>query len=57
MAKKIKFALEMAEGIKVRTIEDLRAHFDMERVMMYFSDGKLLEWLEDRNGSGQRNDW
>ena len=48
MAKKIKFALEMAEGIKVRTIEDLRAHFDMERVMMYFSDGKLLEWLEDR---------
>ncbi len=48
MAKKIKFALEMADGEKVRTIEDLREHFDMERVMTYFSDGKLLEWLEDR---------
>ena len=48
MAKKIKFALQMADGEKVRTIEDLREHFDLESVMTYFSDGKLLEWLGDR---------
>ena len=48
MAKKIKFALEMADGAKVRTIEDLRIHFDMEKIIGYFLNGKLLEWLEDR---------
>ena len=48
MAKKIKFALEMADGTKVRTIEDLREHFNLEAVIGYFLDGKLLEWLEDR---------
>ena len=48
MAKKIKFALEMANGAKVRTIEDLRDSFDLEKAISYFLDGKLLEWLQDR---------
>ena len=48
MAKKIKFALEMSDGVKVRTIEDLRDKFDIERTIAYFLDGKLLEWLQDR---------
>ena len=48
MAKKIKFALEMPDGAKVRTIEDLREHFDLEKILGYYFDGKLLEWLEDR---------
>ncbi len=49
MARKIKFALEMADGTKVRTnIEELREHFDLESVMGYFLSGKLQEWLEDR---------
>lgn len=48
MAKKIKFALDMADGAKVRTIEDLREHFDLEKATSYFLSGKLLEWLEDR---------
>src|SRR5574344_1141209 len=48
MAKKIKFALMMADGCKVRTLEDLREHFDLEKVTGYFLDGKLQEWLVDR---------
>ena len=49
MARKIKFALEMADGTKVRTnLEELREHFDLESVMGYFLSGKLQEWLEDR---------
>jgi len=49
MAKKIKFALEMADGVKVRSgLEELREHFDMEKIAGYFLLGKLAEWLEDR---------
>ena len=49
MARKIKFALEMADGTKVRSnLEELREHFDLESIMGYFLSGKLQEWLEDR---------
>lgn len=48
MARKIKFALEMANHTKVRTLEDLREFFDLKQAIGYFFDGKLLEWLEDR---------
>ena len=48
MAKKIKFPLEMSEGIHVRTIEEMRENFNLDRVLGYFIDGKLKIWLEDR---------
>ena len=49
MAKKVKFALEMANGAQVRSnLEDLRKNFDMESVTNYFLSGKLAQWLEDR---------
>lgn len=48
MAKKIKFALEMANGVQVRNIEELRDNFNQGKVMEYFVNGKLVEWLEDR---------
>lgn len=49
MARKVKFALEMADGTKVRNnLEELREHFDMESIARYYLSGKLLEWLEDR---------
>ena len=49
MARKVKFALEMANGTKVRSnLEELREHFDMESIVSYYLSGKLLEWLEDR---------
>ena len=48
MAKRIKFALEMKDGMQVRSLEDLREHFDLDKTIGYFVDGKLLKWLEDR---------
>ncbi len=48
MSRKIKFALEMAEGFEVRSLEELRENFDLDKVIEYFCDGKLLEWLKDR---------
>ena len=49
MARKIKFALEMPDGMKVRgSLEELQEHFDAETVTGYFLSGKLMEWLEDR---------
>ncbi len=48
MAKKIKFPLDMGNDIKVRTIDELKEHYDAEKVMSYFLDGQLLMWLNDR---------
>jgi len=48
MAKKIRFSLEMKDGIEVRTLEDLCEHFSLERVLFYLSEGKLVTWLRDR---------
>ncbi len=46
MAKRT-FALEM-NGIEIKTLEDLRENFDLEKAVEYFKSGELLEWLEDR---------
>ncbi|SDZ94356.1 tetratricopeptide repeat protein [Selenomonas ruminantium] len=48
MAKKIKFTLEMKDGVQARTLEDLQENFDMEKVVGYFTDGRLQTWLEER---------
>ena len=49
MARKIKFALEMANGVKVRSnLEELRENFDIDKAVGHFLSGKLVEWLEDR---------
>ena len=48
MAKKIKFPLKMADGAEVRTLEELKEHFDAESIVGYFSDGRLLNWLRAR---------
>ena len=45
---KIKFPLEMANGVQARTLNDLKENFDIEKVIGYFLDGKLQTWLEDR---------
>lgn len=36
----------MKDGASVRTVEELREHFDIESVLGYFADGKLVTWLE-----------
>ncbi len=46
--KKIKFPLEMKDGVQVRTMEDLKEYFDLEKVCENFMNGKLLTWLEER---------
>lgn len=47
MAKKIRFPLQM-NGADVRTIEELRENFDLESILGYFTNGKLITWLKDR---------
>lgn len=48
MAKKIRFPLVMADGAEVRSLDELREHFDLESVLGYYNSGKLLTWLNDR---------
>jgi TPR repeat protein len=44
----VKFPLKMPDGTGVRTIDELREHFDLKAVLAYYSSGKLAEWLESR---------
>ena len=48
MVRKVKFPLEMADGVQVRNLEALKENFDVEKVIAYFLDGKLQTWLADR---------
>ena len=48
MAKKIKLPLEMANGVAVRTIEELKENWDLEKIVSYYRNGRLLTWLNDR---------
>ena len=48
MARKIKFPLEMENGVEVRTLEELRENFSLDRVLTYLLNGKLVTWLRDR---------
>lgn len=46
MSKIIKFPLKMADGAQVKTIEELRGHFDLADVIRYYHDGRLCKWLK-----------
>jgi len=48
MAKKIKFPLKLKDDFPVRALEELKEHFDLDKIVAYFLDGKLLTWLKDR---------
>ena len=48
MARKIRFPLKMKSGAEVRTLDELKANFDLESILGYFTDGKLATWLADR---------
>lgn len=46
MARNIKFSLTLKDGYEVeKDIEELRKHFDLERVIHYFQMGGLQRWL------------
>ena len=46
--KKIRFPLEMENGIEVRSMEELRDNFSISRVLGYLQEGRLVIWLRDR---------
>ena len=46
--KKIKLPLEMANGVMVRSLDELRENWDLEKIVGYFGDGRLVTWLNDR---------
>lgn len=45
MAKLIKFPLNLADGTKARSLEELREHADIQSLAGYYRDGKLQRWL------------
>lgn len=45
---KVKIPLVMKNGEKAKDMESLRENFDVESVIGYFLDGKLVKWLNDR---------
>ena len=48
MARKVKFPLELRDGYLVRSnIEEVRAHFDLEKIIAQFHNGRLKIWLDD----------
>ena len=53
MSKKIRFPLKLAEDKEVRSLDEFREHFDLEAVLEYYKNGKLLTWLEDRYLEGE----
>ncbi len=45
-----KFALYLKDGHEVRNnIEEITEYFDYRKMVEYFSDGRLMQWLEDRH--------
>lgn len=48
MAKKMRFALEMEDGVKVRDLEELKENFCLKSVLAYLENGQLEKWLRDR---------
>ena len=46
--KKIRYPLEMSNGTMVNSLDDLKEHFDLEAVLGFYKNGKLLTWLNDR---------
>ena len=48
MSRTIKFALELRAGQRARTLEEIKTYFDLEKMIGYFLDGRLQNWLESR---------
>lgn len=46
--RKERFPLEMDNGVQVRSLEELKENWNLERVITYYKNGKLLEWANDR---------
>lgn len=42
----IRIPIIMADGARVKTLEELREHFDLATVLAYYKDGRLTKWLQ-----------
>ena len=49
MAKTIKFPLKLKDDFPVRSLDELRQYFDLNKIIGYFFDDKLIKWLEARD--------
>ena len=48
MARKVKFPLELKDGYLARSnIEEVHEHFDLEKIIAQFHNGRLKIWLDD----------
>ena len=48
MARKVKFPLELRDGYLARSnIEEVRVHFDLQKIIAQFHNGRLKIWLDD----------
>lgn len=50
--KNIRFPLEMENGVEVRSLEELKENFSLDKVLFYLLNGKLETWLRDRYEDG-----
>ncbi|WP_128100330.1 hypothetical protein [Paenibacillus sp. DCT19] len=48
LKRNIKFPIRLKNGQQVRTLEELKANFEIETVIEYYLDGRLVNWLEQR---------
>lgn len=46
--RKNKFALDFGDGLLIQTVEELRENFSLKKIMEYFKNRRLVNWLEDR---------
>ena len=42
--KEIKFPLKLKDDFPARSLDELKCHFDFEKIVEYFVEGKLLNW-------------
>ena len=43
--RKIRYPLEMKNGVEVRSLKELQDNFDLDAVVRYYHSGKLIDWL------------
>ena len=48
MARKERFPLVLKDDVPVRTLEELQDYFDIDRIVEYYKNGQLEQWLKDR---------
>lgn len=53
--RNLKFALLLKNGRPVRSLEELKAHYDIERIISYYNNGQLERWLEQNDYMKQLN--